>query len=340
MSERVKNVEVAFTTKKQSAYGTENIDGDLTLSHLMEAPDIADRVPEVMPDDDRVGYNHEFSENQEIESWEVTRAFKFNLTSLMAGWIGAFGLGSVVTTQPDVGESPNTYDHTCKWSTAASKQNPVTTFVEKVSTGIKRKIPDLAVATFEISGEGKQRIQGSVELVGSGRSEASTLTMPASVNQGGSFLRMRGVNFQIGPSASEIDVSSRLKSWSWTGDLDLQLDDGYFPGSGLFRGRCEWGVRKSDLTFTLLLDSGSQEIDDLEANNYLKLILLIQGDLIEDTYYHQATLTLPRISYRAVQVGEEGPFLVYNVECNIHNDSVSGYPIEWVVRNDQPTYLV
>ena len=340
MSERIKNFEVAFTTKKQAAYGTENIDGDLTLSHLMKASDIADRIPEVMPDDDLVGYNHEFSENQEIESWDLTRAFSFDLTSLMAGWLGAFGLGAVVTSQPDAGGAPNTYDHTCKWSTAASKQNPVTTFVEKISSGIKRKIRDLAVATFEISGEGKQRIQGSVALVGSGHSETSALTMPATINQGGSFLRMRGVNFQIGPSASEIDVSCRLKSWNWSGDLDLQLDDGYCPGGGLYRSRCEWGVRKSDLTFTLLLDSGSQEIDDLEANNYLKLILLAEGDLIETTYNHQFTLTLPRISYRAVQVGEEGPFLVYNIECNIHNDSASGHPIEFVVRNDQATYLV
>ena len=334
--ERAVDVRWAFSTKAQSAYGTALADTDLTLSHEFEGPDIAEVTPDVIDDKEFIK-GVEWATKQEVLKWDVKLARKTDLTSLLAGWVGAFGLGSVVTTQPDPTNAPNTYDHTCKFNTA-SLQNPVTSIVEEIGSSIKRKLRDMAVEEFTISGEGHGRLKLEMSLVGSGYWENSTLTMPA-ISDGGSYLRMRDLNFKIGPAGSEIDVSKRLKSFSWKVNNNLQLDSGYYPGSGLYRGRCLYGAREQELSFVLYVE-GDQELQDLINNSQLKCIITATGDTIEGTYKHELTITFPKLSYRAVPIETDGPFLAYNIECNVLYDDATGVPVEMKVRNNQPSYLV
>ncbi len=203
-----------------------------------------ERTPENITDEDQVGAGHEWLTLQDTERWDLKLKRSFDLTSFMAAWAAVFGLGSVASAQQ---AATAAYKHTCKFSVPATvgNQNPVTTIVEALHAGIKRKIRDLAIADFTISGEGKNRLALEMNLVGSGYKADSSLSMPSLT--AGKFLRMSGggvydpigSKFEIGVAASEVDVSSRLRKFSLKVDNDLQLEDGYYPGTSLYRGRCQ-----------------------------------------------------------------------------------------------------
>lgn len=341
MSERDFDVLWAFSTKKQSAYGTKLADADLTLATPFKGPDVVVRTPTVETDAEQAGRGSAsggFPESQQIERWDVRMARRFDLTSLVAGWVAAFGLGQVTTTQPDSGGAPNTYDHSCRFMTNAVSL-PVTSIVEQPTSGtdLKSLYRDMAIGDFEISAEAGGRLQLAANLVGSGYREASTLSMPSVT--AGSFLRMSGVTFQVGPTAGMVDVSSRIKSFTLSANNNPLEDDGYFPGSGLYRGRLEYGQRReAELAFRLLVGDATER-DHLEANDYLKCVITAVGSLIEATYSHALTITLPRVAYRATPIGFEDGMALYDVACNVFHDASSGYPIDITVRNNIASYL-
>lgn len=337
MNQKDFNVLWAFTTKKQSAYGTKIPDVDLTKAYPFLGPDMLERTPEIMTDEDEVGKGHEYPTSQEIELWDTKLKRSFYLTTDMAGWIIAFGLGAISSAQQ---AATTAYEHTgTPMSPAASLQLPVTSVVEQQTSGIKQLIRDLLINDFAISGEIGKRLMLETNLVGSGYVEDSTLSMPSL--SAGSFLRMRGLTFQIGPSGSEVDESARVKKFEFKWENNPDLEDGYYPGSGLYRGRCELGSpRKASLNFTLLMDQNTTHKDHLENNDYLAAIITAQGALIESTYYHNLTITLPRLAYTALPIGVEGNKLAYNVECNVFYDATSGWPVEIKVMNTETAYLV
>jgi len=335
----------AFSTKKQSNYGTEIIDGDLTLAYPFKGPDILERPPEIITDEDQVGAGHEFLTRQDTERWDAKLKRNFDLTSMMAAWVAVFGLGKVVSALVSTSLA---YQHDIEFSDPATvgNQNPVTTIVELLHSGIKRKISDLAISDFTISGDGKNRLQLEANLVGSGSKAVSSLTMPSLTV--GDFLRMSGggitdpigVKFKIGVAAAEVDVSSRLRSFSLKIDNDLQLDDGYYPGTGLYRGRCLYGVRKPEFSFTLDAKAGEKvEHDHLESGQELKAILTVVGSIIEETYYHQLKITIPKLKYRDIKVGIEDGKQVYTIDSNLFYDSGSNGPLTIQVINTQASYL-
>ncbi len=330
----------AFSSKKQSAYGTALADGDLTLAYPFRGPDILERKPDLATDEDEMGRGHEWPTAQEVERWDCKLKRNFDVTSFMAAWAGAFGLGQVSTNQPDPVGNPTVYEHTGLFSDpdTSGHQNPAATVVEKLSSGIKRKIKDLTVDKFIISGEGRNRLQLELILAGSGQVEDSSLSMPALTT--GSFLRMSGTKLEIGISGAEVDVSSRLRQWTLRVDNGLQLQDGYYPNSGLYRGRCLFGRRKASLSLTLDLDAGSTELDYLENNQELKAILTAEGETISGSYKHKLVITIPKLRYRTALIAEEGHKLVYRLDCNLFYDSSLSGPLELKVTNTQSSYLI
>ncbi len=329
------DVQWALSHKKQSAYGTTLADGDLLLSYPFMGPDILELTPELQTDEDEMGKGHEFATDQEVEKWDTRLKRSFYMTSFMGGLISVFGLGAVSSAQQ---ESTLAYEHTATpQDPSTDLQLPVTTIVERLSSGIKRKIRDLMVSDFTISGEVGKRIMLEGNFIGSGHQETSALSMPTLSS--GSFLRMRGLLFQVGPSGAEVDVSARIKKFSFKWDNAPDEEGGYYPGSGLYRGRCEMGKRKAEFSFTILIDENTTDLDNLLNNTVLKAIVTAQGELIESTYYHQQIITIPRMKYRAMPVGVEGNKLAFNVECNVFFDSVSGWPVEIKTMNTQVSYL-
>jgi len=325
MSERDYDMKIAVGPEKQSAYGTALVDGSLDTFYPMNGVAFLEEDPGFVPNDDQVGIG-EWPTDQNQEMKDCRMSLGYDCGTWMLGWVTAFGLGNSTPALLDT----TAYSHT-NIPITASKQLPVTTIAVQPTAGIKRKVRDIAVARFKISGEGKQRLKLEFDLIGSGHVASSALSFPTI--SADSFLRTHGVTFEIGASGSEVDDSDRLKKWSFEWDNHPLEDDGYYPGSGQVRGRLEHGRRTGTLEFDLLLDANTTELDHLEANDALKAIITAQGALIESTYYHKLVLTLPKLKYKALPMGSEDNMVLYNVKSNLLYDSGVGYLVQAVVNN-------
>ena len=89
----------AFSLKKQSAFGTKLSDGDLTKCFTMEGTDFFKVKPVYESDQAEVGKGHEFATRQDLARFEGSGGWKNKLTSVVAGWLGAFGMGDVVSAR-------------------------------------------------------------------------------------------------------------------------------------------------------------------------------------------------------------------------------------------------
>lgn len=334
MSERTSAIQWAFSTKAQADYATAVADNDLTLATLFKGPDLVERTPEIIGDEEDAGKGHEWGETQQIERYDTKLKREFDLSSMMLGWAGAYGLGAITSAQQG---GTAAYLHTIT-PMSASKQLPVASIVEKLDSGNKDKYTGLIVSDFEISGEGKNRLKLSMNMIGDGKRTTSTLSMPALT--AAKFLRMSGLQIQIGVASAEVDVSTRLKKFNFKWDNSPLADDGYYPGTGFYRGRCEYGVRKPSLSLTVMLNGGTVERDHLENNNVLKAIITATGDQISGAYYHKMILTCYRLYYTAVKVGKEDDRLVYDLECSLKYDTALSKIVQLEVTNTQTSFLV
>lgn len=336
-SQRTHEVQWAMSlTNRQSAYGTPIADAALTAATLFQGPDLAEHTPEMLSDAEAAGKGHEWATTQEIERWSTGLRREFDLSSLTAGWVGAFGLGAVTSVQQGATAA---FLHTMTpLSPAVSTQLPSTTIVERLDSGNRHRYQDLVVSDFEISGEGKDRLKLAVNFVGSGRRTASVLAMPALT--AASFLRMSGVSLRVGPPGAEVEVAARLRKFAFGWDNALLADDGYFPGSGLFRGRCEYGTRKATLSMSLMMDGTATQQGFLENNSVLSVIITATGALIASPHFHLVRLTFPRVFYAVVGVSKEDDRLVHDIECSVMFDLPTSRVVTLEVVNTQTTYLV
>lgn len=335
----------AFATTKQSAYGTPTADGSLLKSGYIKGPDFAKPKPHHIRSNSQFGQGDEWARGQEVEFWDLDLARNFDLTTLLAGLIGGFALGSVTSSQPAVGTDPTVYDHDfLPLVSATAVQLPAMSIVEEVvaQTGMKKKIQDLIVANFKLSGSGTERLQISAALKGSGQLANSSLSMPAIT--AASFLRQKDVKLELGAFGGALtDVSLLLKPWEFSYDNDNAGDtDGYFPGSGLYRGRHEIGKeRKCGFMFNLLQTADGQELDRLLATTNLAARLTATGPTITGIYKHRVIIDMPDIHYDDVEKVVIDGRNAWKIMCNINVDHSGGvsYPFKYSVRNDQSAYL-
>jgi hypothetical protein len=334
-------VQLAMTHKKQTAYGTTNADGDLTIGAMFSSEKPLTPKPDLIRDNSQLGQGDEWPRTQEIERWQLEGSLEFDLTSRMAGHFLAFGLGAISTSQPNAGPDPTVYDHDITpQSAATSIQLPQMTLLQRTSAGIKKKIRDLVVDTLTISGKGHDRLKISVGLVGSGFSADSVVAMPAIA--AAKFLRMKDLKLEIGAFGGGLtDFSSRVKSWEFKINNNHLKDDGFFPGSGLYRGRCEFDKRDYMLSFVVLVDAASQEQDRLLANTNLAAKMTAEGENISGIYNHRLIVETTDVHYEAVELGYEDNKLAYQITCNINYDEAGGVlrPLKASVRNNVAAYL-
>lgn len=332
----------AFANTKQTAYGTPIADVSINKAGFVKGPDIAVVTPRLVRDNSQFGRGDEWSHGQEVEAWDVSLKRNFDVTSLLAGLFCGFGLGSVTTSQPDAGGNPTVYDHDFKpMDPATSLQLPAITLVEEpvADEGVKKKFHDLVVSSFEVSGSGVDRLQISADLKGSGNQANSTLSMPAIT--AAKFLRMKDVKLELGNQGGALaDVSTRLKSFRFKYDNKTLDEDGYYPGSGLYRGRHEFGDREVEFDFDLLL-AGGAEMDRLLNNTNSAIKVTAEGEVISTTYKHRLIIDLPDLHFRTVEKKYIDGKLAYGIACNIHYDDTGGvlYPVKISVRTDQSAYL-
>jgi len=344
--QRALEMQWAFSNKKQSDYDTRVVDGDLTMTHPVREVRPAEITKETRSDREAVGKGHEFATDQ----WEVARSLGLarvvDGSSYILGWLVAFALGKVQSTQPDAVYAPNTWQHKCTFfdpDSEGTAQLPVTTIVEKVSaaTALKRYLLSMALSSLTISGEGFEHLSASAEFIGSGKTEASTLNMPNQPSV--SYLTSGNAVIKLGDAAEAI--TTRVRSWSVTIGNDPKEARGYFPSSGLYRGRLEVGVRSAVPALVVDLAADSDLLDDFLSNQELALEILCEGDISEGAVKHSIKFEFPNLLYSAMPIDEADGVYTYGVtfseEGVLYKSGASPAPlVQITVVNKTASYLL
>jgi len=344
-AQRVEDMWWAFSTKKQKDYDDVLENTDITLMHPIREASIAEITREIRSDKEAYGKGHEFT----TAMWEVARDVRFSRTldgsSTILGWALAFALGKVVTTQPNPVGAANTYLHTMTFFspvTEATAQLPVTSVVEYVSAGIERLLYALAVGSVTISAEGFEQLSVAIEMIGSGMTATNTMVKPSMPTL--AYLSSNAAIIKMGDSSE--DISTRIRSWQVAINNNPREARGYFPGSGLYRGRMEIGSRSILPSFVLDVAADDDLLADFLAGTEVALDLRCDGDFTEGTTYkHYLRIRIPSAKYRALPIEESDGIFTYAVtfdeESVIYDANDTLNPICTVeVQNKIGSYLV
>ncbi|HWO88413.1 MAG TPA: phage tail tube protein [Gemmatimonadales bacterium] len=333
-----------FSTKRQTAMGTALGDGELSLSALVSGFEAGQLAHRLIPNADRFGKGHPYTTAHRKVAQRTSLQRTVELTDTLAGWVAAFCLGSVASSQPNPGGNPTVYDHVMKWSDlAASKAMPFTTIHEKPWAGLARKLPDMVVAGFTLAGRGQEAVQLSVRMMGSGRAADAPMSAPAIPPA--AYLDNGGTVILLGPPGAPVDVSSRVVEWSAAVEANPDEAGGRFPSSGLYVGRWWYGAKRTAVPeLTLLVNQSDADLLDLFRNDAAQeLRINIGGAVITpgqpETY--RMNLLWPEIHFTAVEdtvadgkvalrmsVGPDGVFLRAGSEI-----------FQITVTNTTPSYL-
>lgn len=348
MSARTWQWNYAFGAVKQAAYGTVQADAAMTKSALVMGPPKIDRKPVVIPDSSQFGMGDEWSRNQALERWDIGIPFEADFTTLLGGYVSAYGLGADTVTNPGAGAA---FLHTCKpIDPATTLQQPSATIVTVPvnHTGIKKKIQDLIVPEFKISGTKPDRLKLNWTMRGSGIWANSTATMPALT--AAKFLRMKDGKLELGNSGAGLtDISSRFHAFELGFNNGNDGDvDGYFPGSTLdtttlaqFRGRHEIGEKREiAFIFTFLHGvDGTESWDRLDLGTNTQVRLTFTGEVIAAAEKHKLTIDLVTGRYKVVEEDYINGRLAWKIQWEPHYDVTSTTPLTVAVENDQATHL-
>jgi len=338
----------AFSSKKQSDFDTKVADGSILLTHPVREVNPAEVTKEFRSDRDTYGKGHEFATDMWQVAQDVRKTINVDGSTYMLGWLLAFALGKVVTTQPDGTNCPNTYQHVCTFfdpDVAGTAQLPVTTVVEKVSAAanLKRYLESMALSSLTISAEGFEHLNATSEWIGGGKVSASTTTIPALPTV--EYLTSNEAVFKLGDSLET--VTTRVRSWSVAINNNPREARGYFPSSGQYRGRLEIGARSVVPAVVLDLDATSDLYDDFLANTKVSLEILCEGALVEAApcaVKHTLKLEFPDMYYFAQPIEENDGIFTYSIafseESVLYETGASPAPLfQATVINKEVSYL-
>lgn len=333
----------AFSTQPESAYGTALADAALDRRVTAAAVEVGKVSKQFRSDLDRVGKGHEFGTELEELARDLRRTTSFDASSLTLAWVAAFGMGKVVTTQPNAGGNPAAYDHAITFADpSASKHAPTTTVYEELTADLKRRLVSLACNDFSLSGRSRDPVQLTANWVGSGQtSDGAIASLPALTAQ--SFFLGADTDVLFGPQAAPVSIKDRILDWSLTVSQNLEADLGYHPGSGKFRGRAWFGPRRVSASLTLF----AKETDDLLTlflgDTVRELQIVLTGDQIgPGPEKHKAVIALPAVRITGFDDAVEGNHLVYRVEIGEQGvlKEGSNEPLTITVTNTENSLLV
>jgi len=178
-------IQWAYSNKRQSAYPVPNPPEDIDQSHPFEGTDIGDHTVNMVDNAELYGKGHEFATREYLLSWDTRFRRQTFLTSKMAGWGFAFHSGKVTTSALGGGAFQHIYEYQDPNGAGyygSGRQLPVTTIVERVTSGLIRRFPSMLVSAIELSGAMNDFCRVAMDLVGSGAMNR----LPTSGSVGGS----------------------------------------------------------------------------------------------------------------------------------------------------------
>lgn len=344
----------AFSNKRQSAYATPNPDVDINQSHPFEAADFADHVPNMSDNAAQYGKGHEFATRNALLSWDVSFKRTFQATTQMLGWGFAFHTGLVNTAALGGGAFEHVFEYQDPNGVGyygSGRQQPVTTVVERVTSGLIRKWPSIQVMAVEVTGAINDWIKLSLDLKGSGkRIDGTGFSFPTSSE--GELLRMASLTLTHGPSGGT-DISCDVNSFRFRSEMAYDENGGYCPGSGYqTSGDPTSGQVRNKLEFTrraVLVEfvaranatNGDEFIDRIEQQEDLTAVFELEGgEIASSGINHYLKIDIPRLNYRAIPIQVDGDVITFAISTIVFYDATMANPFEVTVRNEVAAYLV
>jgi hypothetical protein len=183
--ESVTTIQWAYSDKRQSAYPVPNPAADIDQSHPFEGTDIGDHTVNMVDNAALYGKGHEFATRIYLLSWDSRFRRQCFLTTKIAGWGFAFHCGKCTTTPLTAPAFQHVYEYQDPNGAGyygSGRQLPVTTIIERVTSGMVRRFPSMLVSAIELSGAMNDFCRIAMDLVGSGAMNR----LPMSGSVGGS----------------------------------------------------------------------------------------------------------------------------------------------------------
>lgn len=343
-----------FSHLKQSAYGTRLTDGNLGSgkSVRLNTATMGDISITRAQEGPRPFTGSEFNFGDERENVRDS-AFSLALpaNSLMLPWAAAFLLGSVASVQ----EGATThYTHTIRpnnpLAVGQGRQALVTTIYLDTngpdSGRLKRALPALAFSGLTLSWSRREVMSMAVDLVGSGAEDtAAAVTIPA-LTSVVDFTAGDVVTTYGDKGGALTDVSERFRDCSIRVNQQLALDEGYYPGSGKYRGRL-WFIRRTfSIEMALWANRANRDfLDDMLNLTRKELKFTIDSGVVAGTgtVNHKAVIRFPDVRITESPMAFEDAGATWNVrvsENQVYKDAaVADSPVTFTCDNTQASYL-
>jgi hypothetical protein len=312
---------------------------------------LADAAPTVA---DNKGYatGHVQATEQWIVAHEAKRAFTFDVCSEEAGRDLYDAFGKVVTTQPDVGGNPTVYQHVFSlMDLTASLQLPARTLVEQLGAAIDRKFPSCICESWDIKGQGSQRLQGSIAYRGSGK-----LVSPSGLTgvdlTGLHYFFQSQVTLKLDDGSTVTNMATapqRVNSWSF-GVANAVLDaDGYRPGAAVFQnvsdpnsGEVRSELLLSEQTFSFSFDvrllSNDALLAALLAQTPFIATIDVLGPVISGLYNHKLSIKAYKVAFKAIVVAESNGIVTLQITPSVMYDLTANKDVEVTLINTVASY--
>ena len=348
--QRIHDIQWAFSTKRQANYATPVA----TLEKFIQVigvPSIGEFDKTVLSDAQRYGRGFPYATSKRDLFYDTKMSRTMDLTSLMAGWAAAFGLGSISSTQPNVASNPTAYRHVItllNTVAAGSKQLPITTIGEQISEAdnLERTFEVMAVSDFTITGKNRELLQLQINLVGSGKITVGEVTIPALTPV--SPLDMGGMIFKVGTMGAPTDISARLEDFSFKFNAGIDLNNRWSPGSGKYASRHWVTVPRPTFDATVTMDQASSDMfDHMVANDILEVSFKAVGDVITvaQPETHDCEIKFPSVTLTTVKMEASGNWVAYKISVadddiyQVAGSTPANTPIQITVTNTEAAYL-
>ena len=303
---RGSDLRLAMSKLAQSAYGTALSAANLNagksfrpLAGVFSDPSIilAGQGPRAF-----TGHEWATSDDEREVLRDLEFSLNFNANPFLVAWAAALALGSVASVQEGAtGHYTHTIRPTDPLSASGVQAKVSSLYLEAVGPDANRYkgiFPSLAVLGFTLTGRLRELAQLSVDLLGSGKVDRATaVTLPAL-----SADRLLGLQWkvEITPSGqSLIDVTERVKEWSFVCRQNVDREAGYVPNAatpadGRFRSQLRFTNRTFSLTLAMLADRskfGTNDVRDWkEARTKLDILITIDSGVVAGKSFNDAHL--------------------------------------------------
>lgn len=260
-----------------------------------------------------IGKGNEFISQTFPSHYEVANRIEKYASAEFSAWAWCYALGNVVMTGSS---APYTYT-IVPIDPGTTLELPYFSVVEQIAEGGGSAIDNLFVGcaiedvTYAFtSGPGRNSSKLTVNWSGSGLlTQPSAVSVPAVVSEN----NMLSASMTLSVNGVDYVGTKRIINGSIAWKNNLNLNGGFFPGSGLqsglqVRGRMEIGARAPSFSFTVRLLNGSTEYTQLLAQTTGVVTLVVQHDTNNKT-----TFTFPQMAFQMVENTEADGIIAVTV---------------------------